>query len=82
MAVKLRLQRTGRRNFTKWRVVATDAHCPRDGKCLEVLGWHDSHRKDESEKVNLDRVDYWLSVGAQPSLVVKQIIKRARTRQS
>lgn len=79
MAVKLRLQRTGRRNYTQFRVVAADTRAPRDGKAIEVLGYSDPHGKGEvSEKVDLDRVDYWVSVGAEVSNSVKQIVRRVR----
>ena len=79
MAVTLRLQRTGRRNYAQFRVVAADVHSPRDGKCIEVLGHCDPHSKSEvNEAVKLDRVDYWVSVGAQVSHPVKQIVRRLR----
>jgi small subunit ribosomal protein S16 len=77
MAVKLRLQRTGRKNYAQYRVVASDTRRARDGQCIEVLGWYNPHGADEDkEKINLERVDYWTSVGAQMSPTVKQIVKR------
>lgn len=83
MAVKLRLQRTGRRNYAQFRVVATDTRRPRDGGAIEVLGHCDPHGKSEvSELVKLDRVDYWVSVGAQMSNSVKQIVRRVRAAQN
>ena len=79
MAVTLRLQRTGRRNYAQFRVVAADVHSPRDGKCIEVLGHCDPHGKSiVNENVKLERVDYWISVGAQVSHSVKQIVRRVR----
>lgn len=81
MAVKLRLQRTGHRNHTQFRVVATDKRRPRDGGCIEVLGWCDPHGKSIiSEDLNLERVEYWKSVGAEVSHPVKQIIRRVKNR--
>jgi len=82
MAVKLRLQRVGRTNYTRFRLVAADSHSPRDGRCIETLGWYDPHNDKLSEQVDIARVDYWLSMGAQPSLTVKQIIKRVKEPQS
>jgi small subunit ribosomal protein S16 len=83
MAVKLRLQRTGRRNYAQFRVVVTDTRSPRDGKAIEVIGHCDPHGKSEvSEDVKIDRVDHWLSVGAQMSDSVKQIVRRVKARQS
>ncbi len=78
MAVKLRLQRTGRRNYAQWRLVATDSRSARDAKCIETLGWYDPHREGKSEEVKVDRYEYWLSVGAQPSATVRQIIARIK----
>lgn len=77
MAVKLRMQRTGRKNHAQYRVVAADTRSPRDGKCIEILGWYDPHGSSGTfEKVNLERVNHWVSVGAQMSPSVKQIVKR------
>ena len=74
--VKLRLRRTGTRNKACFRIVATDARSPRDGRFIEVLGYYDPRHEDE--KIDLERVDYWLSIGAQPSQTVSHIISRAR----
>jgi small subunit ribosomal protein S16 len=77
MSVKLRLQRKGRKNYAQYRVVASDVKRARDGQCIEVLGWYNPHgENDNKEKIDLDRVDYWTSVGAQMSPTVKQIVKR------
>jgi len=81
MAVKLRLQRTGHRNHTQFRVVAADKRHPRDGNFIELLGWSDPHGKGViSEDLKLDRVEYWKSVGAEVSHPVKQIIRRVKNR--
>jgi small subunit ribosomal protein S16 len=77
MSVKLRLQRRGRKNYAQYRVVVTDTKKARDGQSIEVLGWYNPHAENENkEKVNLERVEYWTSVGAQMSPTVKQIVKR------
>jgi small subunit ribosomal protein S16 len=59
--------------------VATDAHAKRDGKELEVLGHYDPRAADKEKQVdvNLDRVQYWLGVGAQPTDTVAGMLKRA-----
>lgn len=77
MAVKLRLTRTGKRNAPCYRVVAADSRSPRDGKFIEVLGHYNPRQKEE--QVDLDRVDYWLSNGAQPSETVTAIVERVRS---
>ncbi|MFA6714082.1 MAG: 30S ribosomal protein S16 [Victivallaceae bacterium] len=76
MAVVLRLKRTGSKNNSCFRIVAMDKKSARDGKAIEELGFYDPRHKDE--KCNLERAEYWLSVGAQPSDTVKAIIKRAQ----
>ena len=74
--VRLRLRRTGTRNKACFRVVAADSRSPRDGRFLEVLGLYDPRHEDEN--LNMDRVDYWLTNGAQPSKTVASIIERVR----
>lgn len=76
MSVKIRLRRVGKRNAPCHRIVVTDARFPRDGRFIENVGTYDPRRK--VEQVELERVDYWLSHGAQPSETVAAIIKRAR----
>ncbi len=74
--VRLRLRRTGTRNKACFRVVAADSRSPRDGRFIEVLGLYDPRHEDEN--LNMDRVDYWLTNGAQPSKTVAAIIERVR----
>ncbi len=76
MAVRLRLRRTGTINKPCYRIVATDSRSPRDGRFIEIIGYYDPRHKDE--KINLERADYWVRNGAQPSEVVGHIITRAK----
>ena len=76
MAVVLRLKKIGAKNNSCFRIVAMDRKSARDGKPIEELGFYDPRHKDE--KCNLERAEYWLSVGAQPSDTVKAIVKRAQ----
>ena len=80
MSVKLRLKRFGRRNRAFFRLCATDTRNPRDGKTLETLGYYDPVIQKESEGVQLkldaERIQYWLSVGAQPSETVRTLLKK------
>ncbi len=76
MAVVLRLKRTGAKNNSCFRIVAMDRKSARNGRAIEELGFYDPRHKDE--KCNLERAEYWLSVGAQPSDTVKAIVKRAK----
>ena len=80
MAVKIRMQRGGSTHNPHYRVVVTDSRKPRDGRFVERVGIYDPKNKKNDQQVvlKLDRIDYWLSVGAQPSDTVRSIIKRAR----
>lgn len=78
MAVKIRMKRTGANNDVSFRVVAADMHSPRDGKNLETLGWYSPSSKGKAFELKLDRIDYWLSVGAQISDTVSSLVKKAR----
>ncbi|MFZ4773404.1 MAG: 30S ribosomal protein S16 [Chlamydiia bacterium] len=77
MAVKIRLSRTGRKNCSKFRLIAADTRFPRDGRLIENLGSYDPHKEDDSLKMQFDkeRVQYWLSVGAQLTESVEDLFR-------
>lgn len=81
MAVRIRMQRVGRKNAPYYRVGIFDIRTRRQGKMIEKVGfYHPLHtNEDGSSKYSLDaeRVKYWLSVGAQPSVLVGNLIKKA-----
>lgn len=74
MAVRIRLMRMGKIRNPQYRIVVADARTKRDGRAIENLGIY--HPKEEPSRieVNSERVQYWLSVGAQPSEPVKAIL--------
>jgi len=78
LAVILRLKRFGRLNHPTFRVVATDPRFPRDGRIIEALGYYLPlmPRAQEQVKLNTERIQYWLSVGAKPSDTVAQMIEK------
>lgn len=76
--VKIRLRRFGKRNTPVYRVVVADGRSPRDGRIIEEIGSYDPLLKSNNFTLNLDRVDYWLGVGAQASDTVNSFIKKAR----
>jgi len=80
MALKIRLQRGGSNHNPHYRMVVAESSARRDGRFVEVLGSYDPKNKDEAKQVNLklDRIDYWLSVGAQPSDTCKSLIRKTR----
>jgi small subunit ribosomal protein S16 len=68
----------GRKNRAYYRICATDKRSPRDGREIEVLGTYDPFVPDTDARCALDgaRLQYWLSVGAQPSPAVRVLIKK------
>ncbi len=78
--VRIRLKRTGTRNALCFRVVVMDQRSSRDGKAIEQLGFYNPRSKEE--KVDLERLDYWKSVGAVISETVADIADRVRSGKS
>jgi small subunit ribosomal protein S16 len=78
MAVRIRLKRVGRRHRPAYRVTAVDSRRARDSKVIEELGWYDPLKPQEDQQIELkkERIEYWLSVGAQPSDTVRALLKK------
>ncbi len=76
MAVTIRLKRTGTRNVNCFRMVVMDKRMARDGRAIEEIGFYNPRSKEE--RVNLERADYWMGVGAQVSENCAHIIDRVR----
>lgn len=78
MAVRIRLKRVGRRHRPSYRVAAIDGRKSRDSKVLEELGSFDPITTDQNRTLvlNRERIEYWLSVGAQPSDTVRTLLKK------
>jgi len=74
--VKIRLLRTGARKQPKYRIVVTDEQRKRDGGFIEILGNYNPIKEPIEIKLKVDRYDYWLSVGAQPSKTVSELYKK------
>jgi small subunit ribosomal protein S16 len=81
VAVAIRMKRMGRTHREFYRICATDRRSPRDGRVIEELGTYDPHVSETDARctLNAERVDYWLSVGAQPSDAVRVLIKKYGT---
>ncbi|MFM1903018.1 MAG: hypothetical protein RLZZ440_918 [Planctomycetota bacterium] len=81
VAVAIRMKRMGRKHREYYRICATDRRSPRDGRVIEELGTYDPHVPETDARCTLNgpRVDYWLSVGAQPSDAVRVLIKKYGT---
>jgi len=80
LAVRIRMKRMGRKHRPFFRICVMDSRSPRDGKAIEEVGHYDPMVHDKSARVamNMERVDYWLSVGAKPSDKVATLIKKIK----
>ncbi len=76
MAVTIRLRREGAKNRPYYKVVVTDKRSPRDGKFIELIGTYDPKKTGHNSTLKLDRAEYWIARGAQPSDTVRSLIKK------
>ena len=74
MAVKIRLQRHGKKNFAFFHIVVADSRAPRDGRYIEEIGTYNPNTDPATIVLKADRALAWLNVGAQPTLVVRRIL--------
>ena len=72
--VKLRLRRTGRKKQPSYRLVAAEALGPRDGRFIEILGHYNPRTEPPTIVFKAERINHWLSVGAQPTDSVRQLL--------
>ncbi|MBU6431418.1 30S ribosomal protein S16 [Patescibacteria group bacterium] len=73
--LKIRLQRVGRKNEPSFRVVLVDSRMgPKSGKALEILGAHDFREGKGNNKIDGERVKYWMSQGAQVSETMHNLL--------
>ena len=79
MALKIRLRQQGRKNRAFYRLVVTDSRSPRDGKYVEALGWYNPIEAADDKKIAIqaDRLQHWLSVGAQLTDNAANLIRRS-----
>ena len=76
MPVSIRLRREGAKNRPYYKVVVADSRSPRDGKFIEVIGTYDPKKTGHNSSLNVERAEYWISKGAQPSDTVRSLIKK------
>jgi small subunit ribosomal protein S16 len=76
--VALRLTRKGSKDRPYYKIVAVDSRKRRDGRYIEQLGTYDPLEEGVNYSLDLERVDSWIGKGAQPSVTVNSIIKKAR----
>lgn len=79
--VKIRLKRFGAKKRPYYRIVVMDSRKPRNGEAIEEIGMYQPiEAEDKQLSIKLDRADYWLGAGAQPSDTVRSLIKKQRAR--
>ena len=74
MAVKIRLQRHGKKNFAFFHIVVADTRAPRDGRYIEQIGSYNPNTNPATIVLDSERALAWLKVGAEPSLVARRIL--------
>ena len=74
MAVKIRLQRHGKKNFAFFHIVVADTRARRDGRYIEQIGSYNPNTNPATIILNSERALAWLNVGAEPSLVARRIL--------
>jgi small subunit ribosomal protein S16 len=75
VAVKIRLKRIGKKRTPHYRIVVMDARTKRDGRAIEEIGIYNPKTEPSFIRVESERAQYWLGVGAQPSEAVEAIFK-------
>lgn len=80
MALKIRLQRQGRIHHPSYKVVVAESTNRRDGKYVEKLGTYEPQARGNATRLalDIDRADYWMSVGAKATETAAHLIKEAR----
>jgi len=74
--VKIRLRRIGAKKAPFYRVVVADSRNARDGRSIEEVGTYNPLTEPSTIELDMDRVNYWIKCGAQPTDTVKTLIKK------
>ena len=78
MAVKIRLARHGAKKRPYYRIIVADSHAPRDGRFIDEVGRYNPCVEPAVVKFDMEKVDQWISNGAQPTDTVARLLKQAR----
>ena len=77
--VKIRLRRMGPKKAPYYRIIVADSRSPRDGRFIEELGVYDPMAEGEQKiKVDMERAQYWIANGAQPTETVRGLLKKVQ----
>lgn len=74
--LKIRLTRTGKTQQETFRIVVAEHKNAVKGKYLELLGHHQPSHKEKATRLNKERIEYWMSKGAQPSSTMAALLKK------
>ena len=74
--VKIRLRRVGAKKAPFYRIVVADSRSPRDGRFIEEIGTYDPMADSGKIKVDMERAQYWIANGAQPTDTVRGLLKK------
>ena len=75
MAVKIRMKRLGAKKRPFYRIVVADERSPRDGRFIEEIGYYNPISEPKVFKIDSERVNYWIGVGAKPTKTVEKLLK-------
>ena len=76
MAVKIRLQRHGRKGYAFYPIVIANSRAPRDGRFIERIGSYNPNTNPATITLDFDRALYWVGVGAEPTDTVRSILSK------
>ncbi|NMB35088.1 MAG: 30S ribosomal protein S16 [Firmicutes bacterium] len=82
MSVRIRLKRMGAKKNPFYRVVVASSAAPRNGRFIEEIGHYSPVTTPVTLKIDLEKAQKWISVGAQPSDTVKRLLAKAKLEQS
>jgi small subunit ribosomal protein S16 len=77
--VKIRLARIGAHKKPFYRIIVADSKARRNGPFIEIIGTYDPKVEPSKIEVNLERADYWIGKGAQPSVTVQRLLRISRS---
>lgn len=78
MPVKIRLTRQGNKKRPFYRIIAVDSETRRDGRALEYLGYYNPMVDPAEIKINKEKVEKWMNLGAKPSDTVRSLLRKAK----
>ena len=77
MAVKIRLRRIGKKKSPVYRVIVADERSPRDGRCIEEIGYYNPVSDPVTISIDAEKAAAWIKNGAQPTETVNALLKKS-----